>query len=399
MDNPVFEVPEEPVPTETPIVVSNTLSDRLNLPSPSKFDPAKDFSENQKIDFKLGEYYKSLGYANIPDGVSFDRFRLLANHLQYLGEDGEWKYLTKKTNSNLFVKPATSGLKASDKQYLGMGRVLTSVPEDIEMTILDGDQLKESPLVMETNVDGVTTEMTNSLDRVQEIAKNLRLPEREIRGLDQMAQTIRGGISIQEAKLVNVEKAIDLEKRKQIPDSTKLESLESQKTAIIESLNALRGDLNGQITTIKETINKIKDDRLTLRERIRLILREQGFTIGALLTIVGLVIGLIASEANKVIAGGGNSSSNSGSNGSDDNFVKKSLKNLAAALRSLAEKVVTALPGVIGSLVSALLKSGAAVVTMLAEHLWALAIGIGIMIYSHFARNTEIGRRIHGKRK
>jgi len=45
-------------------------------------------------------------------------------------------------------------------------------------------------------------------------------------------------------------------------------------------------------------------------------------------------------------------------------------------LKGLAEKVAAALPGIIGAIVSWLLKAGGAVTTWLAEHLWDSAIAL-----------------------
>jgi len=57
-------------------------------------------------------------------------------------------------------------------------------------------------------------------------------------------------------------------------------------------------------------------------------------------------------------------------------WVKKQLKTLAGWLKAVAGKVAAALPGIIGAIVSWLLKTAGVVVTSLAEHLWSLAIAL-----------------------
>jgi len=58
---------------------------------------------------------------------------------------------------------------------------------------------------------------------------------------------------------------------------------------------------------------------------------------------------------------------------------KKATKNPRWLAEALAGKAVTALPGIIGAIVSWLLKTAGVVTIWLAEHLWALAIALVAM--------------------
>ena len=136
-------------------------------------------------------------------------------------------------------------------------------------------------------------------------------------------------------------------------------------------------------------------------------------TIGAILTAVGLLIGLIAKAAGNVAVtgGGGGAAGGGGTSGGggdtpnpkppngDDNIVKKGLKKLADVLKRLASKALDALPGFIGALVSTLFKTAASVVTYFVEHLWAFGAAVGFVIYQVFINNTGIGRQVEHKRK
>lgn len=374
-DNPTFE---------------NPVLDRTSLPSPSQYDVRKSTTANQRITLELTKYYKSQDLGEIPNGVDFERFQVENNHLKFLKSDGEWTYLTSKKDPSRFVTPRTSGLKAPDMQYLNL-KMRAPLPENIEMSVMRSNQIAtQETVITETSYGGATTEMEHNLDQVSEIAHNLGLTEREVRGLDEAAQTIKGNIKIQTSKLLSIEREIARES-----DPTELERLNGEKQAVIDSLNILRDQSNNQIESIKETARKIKDGRLTIWERIKLIFKEQGLTIGAIMTSIGLLIGLIV-QATKTVAGG---SGGGGSSGQNDNFVKRGLKNLASALKRLAAKALDALPGLIGTIVSFLLKSGAAVVSFFAEHLWALGLAAGAIIYDVFVNNTRIGKEIEAKRK
>ena len=373
-------------------VIQRAVKDgEMQLPSPSRYDPAKSMTENQRLDLKVEDYYKERGYSRVPDGVMYDRFRIEDDGgLSYKSSDEKWKQLTDKRNPKKFVKPGTSNFTKQDKDDLFPP--VTREPE-IEMLVRSADVFEPQPTIDETNVDDIASEMSDSLDDISTIARELQqsgIEPREIRGLDQAAQSIRGNIAIQTSKLLDVQQKIEAEKQKPEPDQVELERLEDEKRAIINSLNNLREQTNNQITSIKETINKLKDERLTLWEKIKLIFSEQGLTIGAILTSIGLLIGLIVKSATNIVTGGGGGG---GSSGGDDNIVKRGLKKLASMLKDLAAKALDALPGIIGSIVSTLLKSGAAVVSYFANHLWAFGATMGLVIYQTFI-NTDVGKKI-----
>ena len=64
-------------------------------------------------------------------------------------------------------------------------------------------------------------------------------------------------------------------------------------------------------------------------------------------------------------------------------WIKQQLKNIAKLFLKLGDKILIALPGIIGSIVNFVLKSASAVVGFLAEHLWILIIAIGGIIYNY----------------
>ena len=60
-----------------------------------------------------------------------------------------------------------------------------------------------------------------------------------------------------------------------------------------ESIDILKGKLNSQVRSIRETIAKVLDKDTTLREKIQTLFREQGITIVPILTAFGMVIGFL----------------------------------------------------------------------------------------------------------
>ena len=56
---------------------------------------------------------------------------------------------------------------------------------------------------------------------------------------------------------------------------------------------------------------------------------------------------------------------------------------MANALKKLSLAALGALPGVIGAIVNWLLKTAGEAVGWVAEHLWALIVGVGALLYAY----------------
>ena len=63
-------------------------------------------------------------------------------------------------------------------------------------------------------------------------------------------------------------------------------------------------------------------------------------------------------------------------------WLKDQIKKIANLLLKLGDKVLIALPGIIGAVLNFVLKSAGAVAGFLADHLWAFAVVAG-GIYTH----------------
>jgi len=115
----------------------------------------------------------------------------------------------------------------------------------------------------------------------------------------------------------------------------------------------------------------------TLAKRLRTLFREQGVTIASVLTALGFIVSTIVLTIRNALGGGGPTPAPtpSGRVGVTD-WVKNQLKTLASWLKTLAGKAAAALPGVVGAIVSWLLKTAGSVAVCLAEHLWASAIAL-----------------------
>ena len=205
---------------------------------------------------------------------------------------------------------------------------------------------------------------------------------REFLGISKALQLINGELRNNTAKISELDKRIkrDTAKLKEIEDNPegfsgeqkelykkRLQDLKEERQARLEILSQNRKDLQTQVATIKQTIEKILDSDTSVGERIRTLFREQGITIFSVLTPVSMLISTIVLAVTGV---GGAPGSPPKDEGEFRKWLKKQLNRLANALKRLAGKAVAALPGIIGSVVGAILSFLGKTVGLLVQHTW-----------------------------
>ena len=153
-----------------------------------------------------------------------------------------------------------------------------------------------------------------------------------------------------------------------------------------ESIYILKGKLSSQVRSIRKTIAKVLDKDTTLCEKIQTLFREQGITIVSILTAFGMVIGFLVEAV--LPSGGGSTIQANPDKGGDDNkdsvakeWIKNKPKALGSLLGKLTSKAASALPGMIGSIVSWILNRAKKTVGWLSQNLWALIVGVGELVY------------------
>ena len=196
------------------------------------------------------------------------------------------------------------------------------------------------------------------------------LPEREILGLNEALKRTRGALVDNLAKLSQLdadiaqaeqelggeEAANDPEKKRRIQE--RLNQQRDERASRLEASAVNREALRSQISRIRETVERVLNKDTTLAERLRTLFREQGVTIASVLTALGFIVSTIVLAIQNTFGGGWPTPAPtpSGRDGVTA-WVKKQLKTLASWLKTLAEKAGAALPGIIGAIVSWLLKT------------------------------------------
>ena len=194
-------------------------------------------------------------------------------------------------------------------------------------------------------------------------------------------------------EMANDEKYSD-EQREEV--RARLQRFQDKQKAINDQIRILKGQYSNQIYQIRESIMKFLDKETgTLGERIRTLFKEQGITIVSILTDLGMTLGVLI----EALLGGpsttstptSESTTTSDKKGGAREWIKSKLKALLQLLGKLADKTLVSLPGIIGSIISWILNRAKEVVGWLSQNLWALIMGVGVLIYTYFMTKTRRG--------
>ena len=309
------------------------------------------------------------------------RFRLSRGYLQVEKSPGEYANISKSNGEFLAESTMRTRLGASlARRLLGIetpsssksySRVLLK-DLDIEMDELPPQRLEE-----------VINEVMNS------IGTNTDLDMREFEGIDKALTRIQGELANNAGKLTEIDAHIAREQGKLAeietsPDlqvheervKAKITDLKEERAARLELLSQNRKELASQFSRIRQTVEKILDEDLSLREKLKLVFREHGLTITAVLTSIGLIISTIVTA----LTGGVGSPTPPKNPNKLKEWVKNKLKALARLLGRLAGKAAAALPGIIGSIIAGVLNFLKKVVTAAAEHVWLFLLSIATLI-------------------
>ena len=336
------------------------------------------------MDKKIDEIERELNVKISPRDRA--RFRMYRGQLSIEKSPGEYINITKTNGKLLAQSTLISKLGArfarelfnieTPKSSKSRSRVLLKAPTEIEMSDMSIVKILE---------------VSDTLGR--DVATNTDLDMREFLGIDAALQRISGELTNNVSKLSEVDKHIDKEKNKlkDIDENPNLErhrqkiqerlkDLKEERRARLEMISQNKKELASQFARIRQTAEKILDDDLSLREKIKLLFREQGLTITAVLTAVGLLISTIITS----LTGGGGIGNSSSTPPKHPNNVKEWVKNklraLARVLGRIAAKTTAALPGIIGSIIAGILNFLKKAVVAASEHVWLFLTCIGTLI-------------------
>ena len=320
------------------------------------------------------------------------RFRMSSNYLQVEKSPGEYVSVTKPNGEFFAASTLRTRLGAPlARSLLGIetrDRVLIQkIPTELEMDDLSPQRVGE-----------VITKVT------RDMSTNTDLDMREFEGIDKALTRIQGELANNAGKLTELDEHLKREQGKLAeietsPDllaheervKAKIADLKEERAARLELLSQNRKELASQFSRIRQTVEKILDEDLSLREKLKLVFREHGLTITAVLTSLGLIISTLITSLTGGAAGGSSTPPKNPNKLKD--WVKNKLKALARLLGRIAGKAAAALPGIIGSIIAGVLNFLKKVVAAAAGHVWlfllSIATLIGYKLVDSFQKNTK----------
>ena len=150
-----------------------------------------------------------------------------------------------------------------------------------------------------------------------------------------------------------------------------LEVLEGLVKTSEETLSKAREDNRSLQKTRDGLVNEreVVEEKLPLKERIKQIIKRHGLTVTGIVLAVGTIIGVII---NSLQSG-----------------LSAAAKGTGNALKALGKKLAAILPGMVGAIASFIFKSAGEVVSFLGKHVWALIIGVVVLMVSQLQKRVN----------
>ena len=395
---------------------------------------------------KIKSFYKYLE----DSGYTVDRnaqlehgavYKMNADKELAISYKGETIRLTYTKDSNKFLSPRSLALKYGKggtqfvRDVLGIKPKRPEFPPEQRKKLLNIDSIinstKSSPERQLEEIEMQTVEQVEeSLNTFLETSTQTELALgppgslqfRELAGLDRSLRNMRTTVlkmtSDREVKKATLRQlkdeiskvAYDEEGEVQFSEDLRekqeeIETLEKEIKALDSVIVEYDDKFRGQFERIKQTIDKMLNQDMTLGERIQTLFREQGITITSVITALGLAIGMIINSilsafkttppappaptptpkptppapTPKLEPTPPAPKPEPGIKG----WIKEQLRNIANLLLKLADKMLIALPGIIGSVVSFVLKAASTAVGFISEHLWLLIVALVGLLYNY----------------
>lgn len=176
----------------------------------------------------------------------------------------------------------------------------------------------------------------------------------------------------------------ELRERLKIEDGADLEEQLARTEMQIEKYGNDITRVQGKLASTRALVDVLRDKTLPLKTKMIELFKRRGLTIAALLTAVGLSISTLA----LAVKGGSAAASGGGAAGGvtpSAGRSKTALETLAKWLRALAEKSAAAIPGLIGTIVSFILKTAGSAVSFIGEQLWLFVTAAIFFVITKYA--------------
>ena len=165
--------------------------------------------------------------------------------------------------------------------------------------------------------------------------------------------------TIKESLGPSAEKVIETDEREITSRREKVKDLESSRK---DARDDQRENIDRNIDQQREEIENLEreieviEERMSIRDRVKVIFKKYGFTVFAVLSAVGAVIGVIVSNLKSGLSRLG--------------------KGIGNGFKALGKKLGEILPGMIGAIASFIFKTAGEAIGFLAKNAWLLIVAV-----------------------
>ena len=147
----------------------------------------------------------------------------------------------------------------------------------------------------------------------------------------------------------------------------KLERIDEEQIDTVETREARRTlqDTRDELVNEQEEV----EEKLSLKEKIKQIIKRYGLTVTGIALAVGTIIGVIISSLQSGLSA--------------------VAKGVGSSLKAIGKKLAAILPGMIGAIASFIFKTAGEVVGFLGKHAWLLIVGVVVLMVSQLKKRLN----------
>ena len=407
-------LPEAPGTTESP-ALKEKIKSFYEFLEDNGFNVNKNAPLEHKATFTISADKKL--------GVNYKDKTIWISHIRNTSQ-----FLTPRTMASQYGKGGTQfvrdvlGIKNWDNPIKKIPpKAEASLAKASETIALTNSSPERSEDIEMQTIETVEENLTNFLEASAQTELELgppgSLPFRELAGLDRSLRNMRTTVlkmtSDREAKKATLRQLKDEISKVSYDDgevqfdenlqekTEKIKTLEEEIEVLDSEIREYDGKFRSQFQRIKQTVDKMLHQDLTLGEQIQTLFREQGITIASVITALGLAIGMIINSILSAAKSIVNPTPSPKPTPKPDptpkpkptpeptpepgikGWIKQQLQKIANLLSKVADKMLIALPGIIGSAVSFVLKAASTAVGFISEHLWLLIVALVGLLYNY----------------
>ena len=170
---------------------------------------------------------------------------------------------------------------------------------------------------------------------------------------EKLPKTIKESLGPSAEKVIETNENEITRRREKVKDleSSRKDARDDQRENIDRNIEQQREEIENL-----ERENEVIEERLSIRDRVKAIFKKYGFTVFAVLSAVGAVIGVIVSNLKSGLS--------------------KLGKGVGKGFKAIGKKLGEILPGMIGAIASFIFKTAGEAIGFLAKNAWLLIVAV-----------------------